>query len=108
MLDKLTLEHPLAIVGDEDVVLGLGALGFKIYPLKIQNEFGAILAEIIQNKTGICLVEENIYQAQEETINNYRNLPLPIFIPFSKSARNDLLENIVKQIRLKATGVINV
>lgn len=93
-------ENNLVILGDEDVVLGFRALGFKIYTA----EFEKALDEIVEAKTGICLVQDNIYKQQEEKINSLRRLALPIFIPFTKDSRLDLLDSIVKDIRIRATG----
>lgn len=105
MLKENSSIKPLAIIGDEDMILGFQALGFKIYPLKDQPEFKTILDEIVRTNTAICLVQDNIYRMQQDQINEYRKLPFPIFIPFSKIAKTDLLESIIKDIRLKATGV---
>lgn len=106
MPEELFLERPLAIVGDEDVILGFYALGFKVYPVKDVREFKIALDEILQNKIGVCLVQDDIYQASEDVISNYKNIALPIFMPFSKTAPCDLLDNMLKEIRLRATGAL--
>jgi len=46
MPEELFLEKPLAIVGQEDAVLGFSALGFKAYPVKDVREFKIALDEI--------------------------------------------------------------
>lgn len=104
MPESLSQESPLAIVGDEDVVTGFSALGFKVYAIKEQPEFKPVLEKVVRQKSAVCLVQENFYLAAQDEINNYKNLPFPVFIPFSKTLKVDLLENIVKDIRLKATG----
>ena len=106
MPEEMTLDNPLAVVGDEDVVLGFRALGFRAYPVTAPEEFKTILDQLRQNKTAICLVEEDIYLAAQQEINNHNQPPFPIFIPFSKTGRMNLLDDIVKKIRLKATGVV--
>lgn len=98
------LEKPLAIVGDEDAVCGFRALGFNIYAIKEPQDTQRAFDEIVQQRIAICLIQDDIYTTAQEVINNYRGLPLPVFIPFSKSAKTDLLDNIVKDIRLRATG----
>ena len=104
MPESLTLEKPLAIVGDEDVVMGFKALGFKVYPVKEPQEVGAVLNEIVSEKVAVCLVQDNIYRLAKDRINSYRNLTLPIFIPFNKFSEMALLDNLVRDIRLRATG----
>ncbi len=96
--------NSLAIIGEEDAVLGFGALGFKIYAVGEEADFKKILDEVLRDKTMICLVQDYIYQRAIEEINKYRSLPLPVFIPFGKDANTDLLDTMIKEIRLKATG----
>ena len=104
MLESTHLEKPLAIIGEEDTVLGFQALGFKVYPLKDPQEFKVALDEVVTQKPAVCLVQEEIYRAQEAQINAYKNLALPIFVPFTQDAKTNLLDELVQGIRLKATG----
>ena len=105
-ISEQLLENPLAIVGNEDVILGFGALGFQTYPIKDARQLKVILPEIVQKKVAVCLVEENIYRAAHQDIDNYKNQPLPIFIPFTQDAKTKLLDELIKGIKLKAIGVI--
>jgi vacuolar-type H+-ATPase subunit F/Vma7 len=104
MPEEVFLKNLLAVVGEEDVVLGFSALGFKVYAVGDPQAFKITLEEIIQDKTAICLVQDEIYRAQADYMSNYKHLPFPIFIPFSKTAKTDLLAELIKEIRLKATG----
>jgi V/A-type H+-transporting ATPase subunit F len=104
MPENPSLEKSLAIIGDEDTVLGFQALGFRIYPLRELQEAKAALEEIVQQKCAVCLVQDNIYLAAQEEINNYSDLPFPVFVPFSKNGEKGLLETMFRAIRLRATG----
>jgi len=104
MPEETLLDKGLVVIGDEDAILGFKALGFKVYSLKERGEFDAVLAEVVDKKDAVCLVQEDIYLAAKDQINNYRDLPIPIFIPFAKNAGMSLLERMVKDIRLRATG----
>ena len=104
MPEELSLNSPLAIVGNEDAVLGFQALGFKVYAVSEPADFKLSIDKAAEEKIAICLVEDNVYNAAIDQINNYRHLALPIFIPFSKAAKTDLLDKLVKDIRIKATG----
>jgi len=95
---------PFAIIGEEDLVSGFQALGFRIYPAKDEGQIRAALAEILKEKIAICLVQDNIYQRSKDEIDNYRNLPLPIFIPLAQDAGMSLLDSMVKDMRLRAIG----
>ncbi len=104
MPDEQTLEKSLVIIGDEDAVAGFRALGFTAHALGETAGLKSILDEVLRAHPAVCLVEEDIYRAQEEQINNYRNLALPVFIPFTKEKENALLDGIVRGMRLRATG----
>lgn len=104
MPENLSLENPLVIIGDADVVLGFSALGFQVYPLREPSEFKSVLAEVVRHKIGICLLQDNIYENAKDQIESFKGLALPVFIPFSKTKKADLLESLIKDIRLKATG----
>jgi vacuolar-type H+-ATPase subunit F/Vma7 len=95
----------LAVVGREEVIMGFSALGFRPYPAVKPEECREALARAIQDGAAICLIQEEFYPAVREEINRYRSQPLPIFIPFAPDARMNRLDDIVKEIRLKATGV---
>jgi vacuolar-type H+-ATPase subunit F/Vma7 len=104
MPDELIKENALAIIGEEDVVLGFRALGFKAYAVKKPEDSQIALDDCVVNSAAICLVQEDIYQKEEGQIKNYKNLAFPIFIPFSKDAKASLLDALVRDIRLRATG----
>jgi vacuolar-type H+-ATPase subunit F/Vma7 len=85
-------------------VSGFKALGFKVYAAKQAEECSAMLDKAVSEKPAVCLVQDNLYQAMETQINSYRHLALPVFIPFAKDAGTALLDSIVRDIRLRATG----
>lgn len=96
----------IAVAAEEDLALGFEALGFTIYPLKAPKDFNSIIDKIVEDKTAICLVQDNVYNACAEKINSYRQLSLPVFVPFSKDTKSIILDDILKKIRLKATGAL--
>ena len=104
MPEQVISEHPFAIIADEDLGSGFKALGFKVYPVRNTQEQARFLADAVNEKVAVCLVQEDIYHAQEDFINSHRNQALPVFIPFSKDLKHGLLESIIRQARLKATG----
>lgn len=98
--------QPLVIFGAEDVILGFKALGFHTYPINDAMELKAALPAAVEGGAIVCLVEESLYQDVLPDIGRYKNLPYPIFIPFARDGKTDLLDKLVKEIRLKATGVV--
>ena len=103
MLEE-SLENSFAIIGDEDLVMGFSAFGFKTYVPKDREDFSQILEEVVRKKSAICLVQDDIYRQQEAQINSFKHLAIPSFIPFSKEGHLDLMDEIIKNIRIKATG----
>ncbi len=106
MPEAISLDKPLAIIADEDIVLGFSALGFKTYSVKDREEFSLALEEVLRQGSAVCLVQDNLYRAFKDQINNFRQMPLPVFIPFSKTKEKDLLDGIIKDIRIRATGAL--
>lgn len=104
MLKETSLEKPFAIIAEEDVACGFKVLGFKTYAVGQPQECRVILEEIVKEGYAICLVQDNVYQSLEEEISVYKHLALPVFIPFVKNLKTDLLDNLVRDIRLRATG----
>lgn len=99
-------KQSLVIFGAEDAILGFKALGFRICPVKDAVEFKTILPDIIAQGAVVCLVEENLYRAAASEIAPYRNLYIPIFLPFAKKNQPDSLDTLIKEIRLRATGAV--
>jgi len=104
MPEQTPLGKPLAIIGEEDLVSGFRALGFSVYPVTGPEEFSKALVEALDSKPAICLVQDTVYRQQKERIDVYRSAALPVFIPFAKNGEVPLLEEMVKGIRLRATG----
>jgi len=98
--------NSLAIIGDQDIVLGFAAMGFKVYALEEKDAPGRVLEEVAASDCAICLVQENLYQAKTAQIKTYGKMPLPVFIPFSKDQGTGLLNKIIKDIRIRATGAL--
>lgn len=104
MPDTSTGEKTLAIIGSEDVVLGFKGLGFKTYSPRTAEELKEILGRIVREGCLICLLEEELYKTARGEIDSFKNLALPVFMPFSKDGSMPGLDGIVKNIRLRATG----
>lgn len=99
-------QPPLAIIGEEDIVMGFKALGFTVFAVKDGSQVSADLEEIISRDVAVCLVQEEFYQAAAPQLLSLRHLALPIFIPFAKDGGMTLVEKLIREIRLKAIGVL--
>ncbi len=106
MPDALLSENVLAIAGDEDVVLGFKALGFRTYVLKEAGDFEIIFDELVRDKIAVCLVQDKLYRLAKDVIDSHKDLPLPIIVPFAIDGSTGDLDDLVKNIRLRATGAL--
>ncbi len=104
MPDTLSTENPLAIIGNEDVILGFKALGFNTYSPGGAEDLKIILANLVKENCGVCLIQDDYYKTAQEDIDYFRSLLLPVFIPFSRDGGMAGLKRRVKDIRLRATG----
>jgi len=96
--------NSLVIVGEEDVVLGFKALGFSVRALDEHAQLNSLLQEIVSEGCAVCLIQEDVYRSAKASLDAYRSLPLPVFLPFNKGGAAALLESIIRDIRLRATG----
>lgn len=104
MPEAAVSKKPLVIIGNEDIVVGFESLGFKAYPAKEKQECKHAVAEVVEDKAMVCLLQEELYPLVKDEINACKNAPLPVFIPFTKEKVGTLLDTIIKDIRLRATG----
>ncbi|MFA5319711.1 MAG: V-type ATP synthase subunit F [Candidatus Omnitrophota bacterium] len=99
-------QKPLAILGREGNISGFRAFGFQVYPLPDISGLAVLLESIAASGAAVCLVEEEIFRGARQEFEKYRKDPLPVFLPFSASGGEGVLEEMIKEIRLKATGAL--
>ncbi len=97
---------PLAVLGMDSDVSGFRAFGFAVYSLSGITGLPGMLEEIAASGAAVCLVEEGIFRAATAEFDKYRKEPLPVFLPFSAAGGEGVLEQMIKEIRLKATGAL--
>jgi len=107
MHDSVSSKEQLAVIGNIDLVQGFKALGFTVHAVKDAAEAKAVLQEIIPRGVCVCLVQEDIYQAIADQLQQYRPLPLPVFLPLGQTAATSVLDEDVSRVRLRATGTIS-
>jgi vacuolar-type H+-ATPase subunit F/Vma7 len=96
----------LAIIGNGDIVSGFKALGFTAYAAESQDECRAASQEILSAAPCICLVQEDLFEAAEARRQQYKGSGIFIFIPFAKDAEGGMLDRMVRDIKLRATGAL--
>lgn len=104
MPDEAKLHDAFTVIGSEDIAAGFKALGFKTYSAKERGELEPILRTVFESKAGICLIQDELYLKVQDIIDSYKSSTFPIIIPFSKDGEAGELDNLVREIRLRATG----
>lgn len=104
MPDQEKNQQPLAIIGNEEVVAGFRALGFRVYPAAGLQETRKALQEALRQRPGVCLIEADTYALVKQDLAVYEAAAMPVFVPFSKDAGVPALQGLLKEIRLRATG----
>lgn len=106
MPEEKILNNPISIIGDETIAESFKALGFKAYPVKDADSLRQAVKDVTAGEAAICLLQDNFYSLVKDEIAGYNKTALSIFIPFSKGTDTALLDNMLKDIRLRATGAL--
>ncbi|MCL2498022.1 MAG: V-type ATP synthase subunit F [Symbiobacteriaceae bacterium] len=79
----------IAIIGARDAVIGFKAVGVAVYPAETPAEARPLIHQLCQERStggvAVLFVTEELYQASAETINTYKDNPLPAIIPIPGS-----------------------
>ncbi len=106
MPDKIIENHNFAIIGREEAVISFKAIGFDTYPIINDKSVRDAIKEIVSKAIKICLVEESFFVDNKDLFIDFKEKTFPIFVPFSVKESKGSMEELVKEIRLKATGKI--
>jgi vacuolar-type H+-ATPase subunit F/Vma7 len=104
MADSVVSKNPLAIIGNEEAVIGFKAIGFKVFAVSSESEFKSSFEEVLGTGCVVCLIQEDMFEENYGQISLFKNVPLPVFIPFNKSAKSAVLDKMTREMRLRATG----
>ena len=95
----------IAVIGDADLVFGLRALGLRTFSPRSADEARKILAGIRKENYSLCLVHQQWLDALKEEREEAGRKFYPVVLGFSDyRASADLLERMVREMAVKATG----
>jgi len=93
------MDYKIAIIGNEDTVLGFKALGVEVFAISTQTEGEKALKQIREkNQYAIIFITENWTPKLEKELGKFAGQALPaiISIPSSQGTTGEGLKNISK------------
>lgn len=75
------MDYKIAILGNQDTILGFKALGVDTYSLVNIDEARKSLGVIKEKDYGIVFITEDWMEKMEEEISELRNRALPAIVP---------------------------
>ncbi len=73
--------YKIAVLGDRESVLGFMALGFSVFAVNDKEEAEKVLTSLAKENYAVIYLTEAIMQQIQETIDQYRDAPIPAIIP---------------------------
>jgi len=102
----VTIMSNIAVIGDNESILGFKALGFDVYHAVDFDTGRKILHQLAQSNTAIILVVEDLAFVLQEDIKHYESQisPAIILIPGVTGSLGISLEQITTRVK-KAVGM---
>ncbi|MFQ6108671.1 MAG: V-type ATP synthase subunit F [Candidatus Aminicenantales bacterium] len=99
MFDKV------AIVGEEDLVLGFRALGMKVFSPRNLGEARQAFKRIEKEGFAVCFVHEVLLESLEMERKELSQKYCPVVVGYSDYRKiTDYLERMMRKMAIKATG----
>jgi len=97
------VEEKIAVIGDEDLILGLKIFGFDTFFVK--KDIREIFKEILEKNYSICLIQEVYFPKLRDLISEIREKPFPLILPIPDHREiRGIGEELLREITLKAIG----
>lgn len=95
----------VAVIGDEDLVFPLRALGIKVYSPKNTEEAAGILKKLENEEVALCFLHERYFDGLKEERLALEKKFCPVIAGFSDHRTiSDYLANMIREMAVKATG----
>ncbi len=99
MFDKV------AIIGNFDLIFPLKAMGIKTFSPQSIEEAKRLMKRIKEEKYGLCLLDENLFQPLKEELEDLSKEFCPVVVGVSDYRRiTTYLEEMMSMMAIKATG----
>ena len=73
--------YKIAVMGDRDSIYGFATLGLEIFPVEDPEEGAKTLVQMAHTDYAIIYITEGLMSQIPDTVEKYREQPLPAIIP---------------------------
>jgi len=95
----------MAVIGDLDFCAPFKALGMSVLSPAHPDEARAMLAEVVQERYAICLIQETWLEVLKPEVAELRHKLAPVCVGFSDfRASSESVESLMKELSIKAIG----
>ena len=95
----------VVVVGDEDLIFPLRALGIKVYSPNTTEEAAGILKKLEDEGIALCFLHERYFDDLMEVRAALEKKFCPVIAGFSDYRTvSDYLANMIREMAVKATG----
>jgi V/A-type H+-transporting ATPase subunit F len=97
--------HKIAVIGDEDSILGFRALGVSVFPVRNGKEAEEALRRAARRDYAVIYITETYASEIIDVITEYSQEPLPVVltIPDNRGGQGAAMEKIRRTVE-KALG----
>lgn len=97
----------LALVGDEDTVLGFGALGMETFVAETADEAKKAISSLMESEYAVVFITHEVEEFVKEDLNRYRKKILIMSIPSCRTRNRMGLEEITAVVE-RAVGIADI
>ncbi len=95
----------IAVIGDRDFCAPFKVLGLSVLTPDNPDEARALLAQVVQEKYAICLIQETWLEVLKPEVAGLSHRLAPVCVGFSDfRASSESVENLMKELSIKAIG----
>jgi vacuolar-type H+-ATPase subunit F/Vma7 len=99
MFDKV------AVVGDNDIIFALRALGVKVFSPENVEEAKKVMRSLVAENFALCFLHQSLLEPLREEREELRDKFCPVVVGFSDYRKvTDELERMMSEVAIKATG----
>ena len=97
--------NKVAVIGDQDIVFPLKALGIKVYSPRTVEEAGEVLQKLAEENVGLCFLHERFFEELGREREELSKKICPVITGFSDYRMiTDYLNQRMRDMAIKATG----
>ena len=80
--------HKVAVIGDNDSIVGLKAVGFDVFPVESPSESPTVFQSVVKKEYAIIFITEELGEEILPLLEIYSDRPMPsvIFIPSNRGS----------------------